>query len=183
MKKILSCFLLAFSFSAVAATGPYAEVTPGGSVVNLVIWDGASGKPGNPADTLVSATGQPNAQIGGTYANGVFTAPATPAPAPGIIFQNSPVAGATVALPNAPQPQATLIVYLQPAVSLATLTLTLPTSPQDNDQIIVISTKAVGAVTWGVQVGVLLVNTPASIVAGTPVYLRYSAQYNTWFKL
>ena len=184
----MKCFyllaLLAFSLPAFAQVQLYAIVNSGGTVVNLTQWDGVTPFNVSP-NTAVLAQGQPNAQIGGTYnsTTHVFTAPAAPTPAQGIIFENSPIAAANIALPNAPQPQATLVVYLTPAATLATLTIILPAAPADNDQTIVVSSKAVTAVTWGVATGVALLNTPAAIVAGTPVYLRYSAQYNTWFRL
>jgi hypothetical protein len=57
----------------------YAVVSPSGSVLNLVTWDGQTTYNVAP-NTLVAATGQPNAEIGGTYLNGVFTAPAPAAP-------------------------------------------------------------------------------------------------------
>ena len=53
----------------------YAVVSPAGAVLNLVNWDGKTAYDVTP-NTLVAASGQPNAQIGGTYAGGVFTPPA-----------------------------------------------------------------------------------------------------------
>ena len=55
----------------------YALVSPTGIVLNLGGWDGKADPSPN---TLIDATGQPNAQIGGTYTNGVFTAPVAPPP-------------------------------------------------------------------------------------------------------
>ena len=125
----------------------YADVL-NGVVTNMVLWDGVAPFTSSDGGTLVLAVGQPNAQIGGTYAGGVFTAPAAPTPPQGIIFENSPVTGATVSLPNAPQPQATLIVYLATAGTLAALTLNAGPAPLDNDQCIVLSNHAVTAFTF-----------------------------------
>jgi hypothetical protein len=161
---------------------PYALVAPGGSVLNIVNWDGVTAYSVSP-NTLVSAQGQPNAQIGGTYLAGVFTAPAQPVAPQGIIFENSPVSGATVALPNAPQPQAKLYVILLPAATLAALTLDLPPSPVDGDTVQIFSSKAVTALTLTPPSGVLISNTPTSLTALVSVSVVYSAQYATWFHL
>ena len=134
---------------------------------------------------LVLATGQPNAQIGGTYAGGVFTAPTTPTPPQGIIFLNSPASGATLALPNAPQPQAALYCILEPAAALAALTLDLSTSPQDGDDLYILSTKAITAVTPVAAPGQALLNIPSpfALAAGVSQHITWSAQYSTWFRL
>lgn len=161
----------------------YAVVNGGGNVVNMVTWDGVT--PFNPGagKTLVSATGQPNAQIGGTYIGGVFTAPANPPAPQGIIFENSPSSGATIALPNAPQPQAKLYVILLPAATLAALTLDLPPTPADGDQVLMFSSHNVTALTMVAPTGVATSNFPTSLAALVSVIFTFSAQYNTWFKL
>jgi hypothetical protein len=158
----------------------YALINPSNLIVNLVEWDGVTAYNVSP-NTLVLATGQPNAQIGGTYISGVFTAPSAPAPAQGIIYQNSPTSGSTLALPNAPQPQAKLYAYLQPAGTLAALTLTLPPSPQDGDQLTLLSTHAITALTL---TGTLLnFSSPFTLGAGVSQIATYSAQLAGWFHL
>ena len=159
----------------------YAVVSPSTTVTNLVSWDGVSTYNVSP-NTLVLATGQPNAQVGGTYVGGVFTAPAAPAPAQGIIFQNSPVSGASIQLPAAPQPQAKLYAYLTPASALAALTLLLPTSPQDGDVMYVFSTQAITTLTVTPASGQSRLNFPASfaLAANTAQYIAYSAQISGW---
>lgn len=162
------------------ATSLYAIVSPGGSVLNITVWDGVSTFVVAP-NALVSATGQPNAQIGGTYISGVFTAPVAPTPAQGIIFENSPVSGATLSLPNAPQPQAQLYAILLPAATLAALTIQLPPSPMDNDKVTIFSSHAVTALTLTPPAGIAISNTPTALAALISVTCVYSAQYNTWF--
>lgn len=164
----------------------YAIVSPAGNVLNLIDWDGVS--PYNAApNTLVLAVGQPNAQIGGTYLNGVFTAPAAPPTPQGIIFLNSPATGANIQLPAAVAlggvGYAKLYVILEPAGALAALTLTAPINPADGDDYYILSTKAVTAFTWALNPGQLLVNAPTALAAGVSQRLTYSAQYNTFFKL
>jgi hypothetical protein len=160
----------------------YAVVTPGGNVVNIVNWDGVT--PYNAApNSLVLATGQPNAQIGGTYIGGVFTAPATPPAPQGIIFLNSPASGAVLALPNAPQPQARLYCILEPAATLAALTLDLGTAPIDGDQLYIFSTHIVTALTLVAPSGTAVNNPPTSLAALVYAYIIYSAQFNAWFQL
>jgi len=161
----------------------YAVVTPGGAVVNLVNWDGVTPYSVAP-NSLVSAVGQPNAQIGGTYSGGVFTAPATPPPPQGIVVTSSPSSGATVTLPSVPQPQATLITYLTPPNAInATMTVVLPPTPQDNDECILLSKQAISVLTLTIPAGGSVVNAPTGLTAGVAVNLRYSAQYSTWFRL
>jgi len=162
----------------------YAIVTPAGAVVNLVLWDGTSTFNVTP-NTLVLAAGNAAARIGGTYLAGVFTAPAAPTPAQGIIFLNSPASGATIALPNAPQPQAKLYCILEPAAALAALTIDLPAAPQDGDDLYVLSTKAITAVTPVAAPGQALLNIPSTfaLAAGVSQHITWSAQYSTWFGL
>lgn len=162
----------------------YAVVSPSNMVQNLVLWDGVTTYNVAP-NTLVPASGQPNAQVGGTYANGVFTAPAAPTPPQGIAFQNSPVSGATVALPSAYSPGAgfrKLYVYLQPAAALAALTLSLDvTAPQDGDTVYVVSTKAITALTLAPAPG--NGGAAAALAAGTFAQLEYSAQLGNWYRV
>lgn len=161
----------------------YAEVSPGGSVVNMVQWDGTTPFNVTP-NTLVSATGQPNAQVGGTFLAGVFTAPAAPAPAQGVLFMNSPATGATIALPNAPQPQAKLYAVLQPAAALATLNLQLSAAPLDGDDLYLISTKAITAVTpLAPGQGLINVPSPFPLAAGVSQHIFWSAQLASWVRL
>lgn len=175
-------FLAVLLFAVQVQAGIYAVVSPGGSVVNMVQWDGAATFNVSP-NTLVSASGQANAQVGGTYASGVFTAPSIPSPAQGIIFQASPTTGATVSLPNAPQPQAKLYCYLQPAAPLAALTLNLPPTPADGDMAMVLSTKAITSMSVVPGVGAVLLNftSPVAIAAGVTQRITYSAQLGGWF--
>ena len=157
----------------------YALVSPGGSVLNLVTWDGITPFSVIP-NTLILATSQPNAQIGGTFLGGVFTPPVTPTPPQGIVFVNSPTTGATVALPNAAQPQAKLYCYLQPAAALAALTLVMPPSPLDGDVLNLLSSKAI----------TLLTLTPTfqgapttlAATASGALAFTYSAQLGNWFQ-
>lgn len=162
----------------------YALVAPGGAVLNMVQWDGVS--PYNVApNTLVLATGQPNAQIGGTYVGGVFTAPSAPAPQQGQVFVNSPSSGATVPLPNPPPnisgaPQ-TLYAILEPAATLAALTLQMPVGPVNDGTILVLfSTHAVTALTL---TGATVNNAPTALAALNQVNLIWSQQYSVWFQL
>jgi hypothetical protein len=55
----------------------YALIDSSNIVQNLFTWDGVT-QYDTPGYTKVPASGQPNAQIGGTYTNGVFTAPVAP---------------------------------------------------------------------------------------------------------
>lgn len=57
----------------------YALVDSSNTVKGIVLWDGVT-QYDTPGYTKVPASGQPNAQIGGTYTNGVFTAPVAPPP-------------------------------------------------------------------------------------------------------
>ncbi len=160
----------------------YAEISPSGAVINLVNWDAVTPFNVSP-NTLVLAIGQPNAQIGGTYISGVFTAPAAPTPAQGIIFLNSPASGASLQLPNAPQPQARLYAILEPAATLAALTLILGTAPLDGDTLTIFSTRAVTVLTLSAPAGIAVNNAPASLAALVSADMIYSAQYSAWFHL
>jgi len=160
----------------------YAVVAPGGAIVNLVEWDGVTPYSVAP-NSLVSAVGQPNAQIGGTYIGGVFTAPVTPPAPQGIIFLNSPSTGAVLALPNAPQPQAKLYAILEPAAALAALTLDLGNNPQDGDTLYIFCTKNVTTLTVTPAPGAVINNAPTSLTALVLVTIIYSAQYSAWFQL
>lgn len=168
--------------------GLYAEVNVSGSVVNMLVWDGATTFNVAP-NTLVSASGQPNAQIGGTYLGGVFTAPAVPTAPPGIMFLNSPASGAVLALPAAVQSggagYAKQYVDLTPAAALAALTLQLPVSPGDGDELYVQSSKAITAltVTPGPGQSLLNFNSPIALAAGVSQHITYSAQLGGWFHL
>lgn len=165
------------------ANALYAIVTPQGAVVNIASWDGVT--PFNPApNTAILATGQPNAQIGGTYIGGVFTAPSLPTPPQGIIFANSPVSGAVIALPNAPQPQAKLYCYLQPAAALAALTIDLCPSPLDGDVLNILSSKAITALTLTPAPGQVFPGAPTTLAQGAAgaIQLTYSAQLGGWFQ-
>jgi hypothetical protein len=161
----------------------YAEVAPGGSVINIVQWDGSTSCDISP-NTLMLATNQPNAQIGGTYVGGVFTAPATPPIPQGIIFLNSPASGATVNLPNAPQPQNILYAIFEPAAILATMTVGLPAAPSDGQQQVLYSTKAITAFTLTAASGqTIAAGAPTSLALMVPIVMTFSAQYSTWFQL
>jgi hypothetical protein len=157
----------------------YAVVDLSGNVINLVEWDGVT--PYNVApNTLVLATSQPNAQIGGTYVGGVFTAPATPPPAQDIGYVNSPTNGATVTLPTLPRPQNRLFAYLQPAAALSALTIDMPPGSQDNDEVNLQSAFAV----TGLVFSPTWTGAPNSLVAGSAGKVRfiYSAQLGAWFQ-
>jgi hypothetical protein len=160
----------------------YAVVTPGTVVINLVEWDGVSTFNVSP-NTLVLATGQPNAQIGGTYSGGVFTPPSAPQTPQGCIFVNSPVSGATVPLPT-PAPQSgpqLLYAILQPAGTLAALTLTMPPGTVNDGTIVTLyATHAITALTLN---GATVNNAPASLLALTQYDIIWSSQYNVWFHL
>jgi hypothetical protein len=160
----------------------YAVVNPSTTVINMVEWDGVT--PFNVApNTLVSALGQPNAQIGGTYIGGVFTPPSAPAPQQGFVFLNSPVSGATVPLPNPPAAAGAqeLTVVLEPATTLATLTLTMPTAQVNDGTVVTLySTHAVTALTL---TGATVNNAPASLAALTQYNIQWSQQYGVWFHL
>jgi|GEM_PF-6279897 len=167
--------------------GLYAEIDPNGNVVNMVQWDGVT--PYNVVpNTLVSATGQPNAQVGGTYLNGTFTPPAAPVSPQGIVYQNSPVSGASLNLPKAVALNGgygKLWVYLQPAAALAALTMGLPPNPSDGDEMYVVSTKNITAVTITPSPGQTLLNfsSPFALTAGVAQHITYSQQLAGWFHL
>jgi len=184
MKKLLFSIALFgfFANQAFAASSLYALVNPSTIVINLVEWDGVTPFVVTP-NILVSATGQPNAQIGGTYVGGVFTAPVAPTPAQGIIFANSPVSGATVNLPCAPQPQAKLYFFIQPAAALAALTIGLCNGPQDGDVLNILSSKAITALTWTAPSGTIISGLPTTLAATASgaIQLTYSTQYGGWF--
>lgn len=180
--SLVLCLLLAV-LSAHAATTIYAEISPSNIVINLVAWNGVTPFNASP-NTLVNATGQSNAQIGGTYVAGVFTAPSAPVQPQGIVYANSPSSGANLALPNpvtAPQGGGcrVLYVYLQPAAALAALTLTMPSAPQDCDVINLLSSQAVTALTWSPTVQ----GAPTTLTAGSAgaKQMTYSAQVGNWF--
>ncbi len=154
-----------------------------GTVANVGTWDGIATVPGGTFVELASGSTPP--AIGSTYAGGVFTPPVPPAPAQGIVYQNSPVSGATVALPSAYSPGAgfrKLYVYLQPAAALAALSLDLDvTAPQDGDSVYVVSTKAITALTLVPAPG----NGAATVAlaAGVFFHLEYSAQLGAYYKV
>jgi len=76
MKRLL--FLACLLATAPAFAAPYAIVDGSGNVVNVVEWDGKSNwMP--PAGTTAVAD-PAGAPIGSTYAGGIFTPPAQPAP-------------------------------------------------------------------------------------------------------
>lgn len=161
------------------AVSLYAVVAPGGAVINMTEWDGVTPFNVSP-NTLVLATGHPNAQIGGTYIGGVFTAPAAPVAAQGIGFVISPSNGSTVSFPAPARPANRMFAYLQPAGALTSLTLNLPPSPQDNDELNIQSAFALSGVTWiGTNAGL-----PAALAAGAAGKIRiiYSAQAGYWFQ-
>lgn len=184
MKAIRLLCLLLLPALAFAQVQLYAVVNPSGTVVNMVEWDGSTAFSVAP-NTLVVATGQANAQIGATFSNGVFTAPAAPAPPQGILFQNSPATGATIALPNAPQPQAVLYCILQPAATIATLTITLPASPVDGDILWIESTQTITTLTVSMVPGQSKINIPNSfqLTANTSQHITWSSQLSSWFRL
>ena len=155
----------------------------------MVQWDGVAVYNVMP-NTLISATGQSNAQIGGTYLNGVFTAPAAPAPAQGVLFFNSPVSGASLNIPDAPQPYvgSELHIILDPAAALASITLNMPPQPQDGDHVYLLSTKAITTVNVAFAPGQGSVNIPASfaLAANVSVHCKWYAQLGprgSWVKL
>lgn len=163
----------------------YAVVNPSTLVINMVNWDGVTPYNVSP-NTLALATSQPNAQIGGTYVNGVFTAPAAPAPTPGIIFENSPVTGATLALPNPSAPDQgfrKLYAWLTPAAAIAALTIDLPPNPQDGDDIYLKSKFAITSLTLVPGAGSALLNftSPVAIAASTGYHITYSTQLGGYF--
>lgn len=164
------------------ATSLYAVVSTGNSVINMALWDGASTWDTG-TNSKVSATGQPNAQVGGTYVGGVFTAPSALPAAQGVMFLNSPVSGATLAIPLPPQPQAVIYVMLQPAGTLASLTLQLPANPQDGDQIYAWSSKTITSLTLTPAAGQAIINTATTLPANTSGHLTWSAQLSSWFRI
>lgn len=165
----------------------YAIVDTSGNVTNMVEWDAAA----NPTFAqkiaplvLVSATGQPNAQIGGTYLNSVFTAPAAPTPAQTVTSSVSPLNGATVQVPTPAAPPGSggyrrLYYYLQPSAPLTSLTLALPPNPQDGD---VINIRTLQAVT-GLVFTPTFQGAPASLASGPAnvVNLLYSVTAGNYF--
>lgn len=167
------------------AATPYAVISPAGAVLNIVLWDGTSTFDVSP-NTLVSALNQPNAQPGGTYAAGVFTAPAAPPTPQGIMFINSPLTGARVSLPNAPQPQNELYAVFQPAAAIAALTLDMPPAPADGDDLYLFSTKAVAAMQLVPAPGQAFINIPAgtfALAAFSTQHCVWSSQLSSWFRL
>jgi hypothetical protein len=177
-------WLLAAPLLAAQTAAPYAVVNASGIVVNIVEWDGVSAYSAPVGDTLVSASGQPNAQIGATYSGGVFTAPATPAPPQGIIYTSSPTSGSTISLPCAPQPQAKLYAYLQPSAALASLTINLCTGPLDGDVLYLLSSKAITTLTLTAPAGTNFAGAPTTLAAGSSgaIQLTYSVQFGGWFQ-
>jgi len=152
----------------------YAEVTPGGLIVDLVVWDGVSTYNVSP-NSLVLATGQ-NAVIGGTYIGGVWTPPTVTPTQTDIVFTASPTAGSTVALPNAPAQFGRLIAYLTPAALLATLTLQMPSSPNNGDELIIVSSKTITTITYTPAVA----NAAITIALGGAIRMTYSSVLGLW---
>jgi hypothetical protein len=73
--KVREVIALALSLLSVDAyAGTYAVVSPRGTVLNLILWDGTAAYDVRP-NTLVAVNGNANAKIGGTYSKGTFTAP------------------------------------------------------------------------------------------------------------
>lgn len=180
---LLLGFLLYTVIAAAAQSALYAVVAPGGSIINMVAWDGVATFNVSP-NTLVLATNQPNAQIGGTYSAGVFTAPVAPVSPQGIVYVNSPASSANLALPNpvsAPSGGGCrlLYVYLQPAGLLAALTLTMPPQPQDCDVLNLLSSQTITALTFAPT----FQGAPTTLAAGAAgaKQMTYSAQLGNWF--
>jgi hypothetical protein len=166
------------------ASQPYAVVNTASTIVqNIVQWDGVSSFPPPSGCTLVSAVSQPNAQIGGTYVGGVFTAPAAPAAQQGQVFINSPTSGATVPIPNPPPAPGTqtLYVILEPAAALTSLVLALPPlQPNDGTVLTLFSTRNISNLTFS---GGTVNNAPTSLTALTQYNIIWSSQYNVYFQL
>lgn len=157
----------------------YAVVNPQGVVVNMTVWDGVRPYDVTP-NTLVPATGQTNAQIGATYAAGVFTPPAQPAAPQGIVFANSPASGTTLPMPAVPQPQGKLYAYLQPAAALASLAIVMPPNPMDGDVLNLLSSKAITALSFVPT----FQGAPSTLAAGAngAAQFTYSQQLGNWFQ-
>jgi hypothetical protein len=165
------------------ALQPYAVIDPSGNVLNVVLWDNVSTYNVAP-NILVSALNQPNAQTGGTYSGGVFTAPAPATPAPGIFIIDSPTSGSTFNVPSpVGQGYRKLYLWLSPSAALATLTLVFPSAPQDGDDYYLKSQFAITALTLTLPTGTRLFNfsSPAAIAAQTGYHITYSAQQSAWF--
>jgi len=161
----------------------YAVVNPAGQIINLVNWDGASAFNVAP-NVLVLTLGNPAAQIGGTYIGGVFTAPVAGAPAQGIVFQSTPISGAVVQIPTAPQPQAKLYCVIEPAASLATLTLLLPLAPNDGDDYFLVATKTISALTLTPNSNQSVLFAPTALAAGFPaVHIVWSSQLSVFARV
>jgi hypothetical protein len=160
----------------------YAVVNSSNVVINLVQWDGIT--PYNVApNTLVNATGQPNAQIGGTCIGGVFTAPVNPPPPQGCVFVNSPTSGSTLPLPNLPPQLGPQVLYavLEPAAALAALTLDMPQqNPNDGSIVTLFSTHPITALTLS---GATVNNAPSGLAALTQYNLIFSQAFGVWFHL
>lgn len=182
MKRILWGALLASTLAFAATPQPYAVVNSSNVIVNIVQWDGVTPYSPGIQYTLVATNGNPNAQIGGTYSGGVFTAP-PPSTPQSIIDVQVPASGATVTLPNAPQPQATLYLIVETAATLSTLTVQLPPSPQDGDKLYLYSEKSITTLTVTAPGGQSMANLPATLAANSGVYVVFSAQYNTFFHI
>jgi hypothetical protein len=150
-----------------------------GLVTNVVLWDGVSAY--SPGGLLVQSN---TANVGDSYDGTTFTPGILPIPQ-GIMFTNSPATGATIILPNAPQPQGCLYVVLTPAIALIALTLNLPPSPIDGDILYIVSTKAITGVTPVITAGQALINIPSPfpLTAGTSQHIVWSAQLASWFRL
>lgn len=150
-------------------------IVDAGIVTGLIPWDG---NPASlyiaPPSILVSTNGNNFAQIGATYSSGTFI------PTGGIIALSTPVNGATVALPNAPQPQNILYAIIEPAATLSSLTIVLPPNPIDGTTLILFSTKTVTSL---LTTGAPINNPPTSMVALNSAQIIYSIQYATWFQL
>jgi hypothetical protein len=165
------------------ANSLYAVVDQTNHVINLIVWDGVAAL--NVAPNILTLANSPNAQVGGTFSGGIFTAPSASPPNQGIIFAAVPADAGAVNIPNAPQPQAKLYCVLQPLANLSTLTLNFPASPLDGDDLFVISTKAITTVTPVFAAGQGKINIPASfaLAAGVSQHITWSAQLASWFRL
>ena len=162
---------------------PYAIVLAG-VVTNIVQWDGIAPYNVSPA-SAVATLGNPNAQIGGTYSGGVFTAAAPGTPAQGVMFVQTPLTGFNLQIPNPPQPQNKLYVLLEPAGTLATGTLVLPVAPADGADLYLESTQTITTLTVQASPGQSTINIPGSFTlnAGASQHITWSAQLNSWFRL
>lgn len=179
-KSILVLLLLPI----LAHAAPYADVSPGGLVKNIVNWDGVTTYNVSP-DTLVATNGNPAAQPGGTYVAGTFTAPVPGAAVQGIVMNLAPTTGQTIQIPDAPQPQNKIYVILQPAAALAALTIVLPPNPQDGCDVYLETLKAITTVAVNASAGQGVINIPATFAfaAGVSSHITWSAQYSAWFRL